>query len=89
MLQRPPHLRPAGLLAAGLLMAAGLVACSGPVKPAASRAPLPGDTAPAPPSNTFQSGVRAMTGTIPRARDAAADANQRTAENAAAANGIQ
>lgn len=84
--------RPAVPMATALLLASALVACSNPEKPATSRAPAPADSAPAapaPPANSFESGVRSMTGAIPRARDAAADMNQRSAENAAAANAVQ
>lgn len=85
-----PLLRwPAGPIAAVMLMASALAACSGPEKPAASSAPPPAGSAPAPPANSFESGVRTMTGAIPRARNAAADMNQRSAENAAAANAVQ
>ncbi len=90
-----PLLRwPAGSIAAVLLMVSGLAACSGPEKPAASStAPQAGSAsppaAPPPPANSFESGVRTMTGAIPRARNAAADMNQRSAENAAAANAVQ
>jgi hypothetical protein len=80
----------AGLTAAVLLVASALTACSAPDKPAASRAPSPAaPSAPPTPANGFESGVRTMTGAIPRARDAAADMNQRSAENAAAANAVQ
>ena len=87
MPRRSPFRRSAGLIAVSLLMATALVACSGPEKPAASSTPAP--AAPAAPANGFESGVRTMTGAIPRARDAAADMNQRSAENAAAANAVQ
>lgn len=81
--------RPAASMATALLLASALVACSNPEKPAASGAPAPADSAPAPPANSLESGVRSMTGAIPRARDAAADMNQRSAGNAAAANAVQ
>lgn len=78
---RSPFRRSAGTIAASLLLASALAACSGPEKPAATSTPAP--------ANSVESGVRTMTGAIPRARDAAADMNQRSAENAAAANAVQ
>jgi hypothetical protein len=85
-LLRDPAVAP---LAAALWLVLALAACSSPEKPAASSAPSPAPAPAAPAANSFESGVRTMTGAIPRARDAAADMNQRGAENAAAANAVQ
>ena len=84
----------AGPTATAVVIAGALTACSTPEKPAASSTPAPAGSsqppaAPAPPANSFESGVRTMTGAIPRARNAAADMNQRSSENAAAANAVQ
>ena len=71
-----------GNAAAGLvlltLIATSLLACS---SSGGANGRTPGDE--------LERGVRTMTGSIPRARGAAADLNQRSAESAAAANGIQ
>ena len=94
MSPRPLLPWPAGPTAAALVITGALTACSTPEKPAASSTLAPGGSvqppaAPAPPANSFESGVRTMTGAIPRARDAAADMNRHSAENSAAANAVQ
>ena len=94
MLNHPLLRWPVLPLAAALWTVSGLAGCSGPDQPAAKGTPPPAastgaPSAPAPPTNSLESSVRTMTGAIPRARSAAADLNQRSGENAAAANAVQ